>query len=104
MKNHKRVNGSLLQTNKKWSDLKQSQREWIYEVTRNAHTAYVEKHGQLPTKRHKEDVIDAVHAKINEREIWIPYHEFHGRIVSYINRLNRRNSLSGASQEKPPDK
>ena len=99
MKNHKWVNGSLLQTNKKWSALKQSQREWIYEVTRQEHTAYIERHGRLPIKKRKEEVIDAVHEKLNEREIWIPYHEFRGRIVSYIDRLNRKNALSNPDEK-----
>ena len=100
MKNHKWVDGSLLQTNKKWSDLKQSQRDWIYEMTRNAHAAYIEKHRRLPRKKCKEEVIAAVNEKLNERKIWIPYHEFYGRIVSYIDRLNRKSSLLSDEKEK----
>ena len=29
MKNHMRINGQLLQTNKKWSHLKEKQKNWI---------------------------------------------------------------------------
>jgi len=93
MKNHIRVDGKLLQTNKKWSALKLSQREWILELTRNEHILYVERKKRLPLKKHKDEVIDAVYAKLDEREVWIPYHEFHSHVASYIDRLNRRSPL-----------
>lgn len=41
MKNHKIVNGELLQTNKKWSHLKQSQRIWIADITKKSHEKYI---------------------------------------------------------------
>jgi len=42
MKNHIKQNGQLLQTNKKWSALKQSQKTWIQESTATEHAAYME--------------------------------------------------------------
>jgi len=41
MKNHELINGKLLQTNKKWSALKQSQKQWISEVVREEYARYV---------------------------------------------------------------
>jgi len=90
MKNHIKVNGELLQTNKKWSALKQSQRDWIYELTRKSHRAYIDERNRTPRKRYKDIIIDAVYEKIKERGIWIPYDEFHSKVSAYIDRLNRR--------------
>jgi len=38
-KNHEWVNGQLLQTNKKWSHLKQQQKMWIQQATAKEHAA-----------------------------------------------------------------
>jgi len=93
MKNHEWVGGKLLQTNKKWSALKISQREWIYELTRNEHAAYVEANNRVPMKKRKDIVIDAVYDKVEGRGIWIPYGEFRRSVAKYIDRLNRRHPL-----------
>jgi len=69
MKNHIKQNGQLLQTNKKWSALKESQKTWIQEITAKEHAAYIEKHGKLPMKKYKEIVLDKVYEHINERNI-----------------------------------
>lgn len=90
MKNHKRVDGQLLQTNKKWSALKQSQRAWIAEITRDAHTAYCETQGTRPIKKNKAAVLGAVHNQMIQRNIWIPYHEFEQHVGRHIDRLNRK--------------
>ena len=82
-----------MQTNKKWSALKQSQRAWIQEMTAKEHAAYVEAHGKLPMKKDKESVLDKVHAHIVERGIWIPYGEFHSHVSVMIDKLNRKNPL-----------
>ena len=72
MKNHEMVNGRLIQTNKRFSQLKQRQKlkihEWLYE-------AYVDVELR---KIKKYDVISVVHKKIEEAEIWIPYGEIDG--------------------------
>jgi hypothetical protein len=93
MKNHEWRNGSLLQTNKKWSALKQSQRTWIQEITAKEHAAYVEEHGKLLMKKSKEMVLDKVHDSINERDIWIPYGEFYSHVSVMLDRLNRKSPL-----------
>ncbi|MDL2234654.1 hypothetical protein LJC07_00680 [Christensenellaceae bacterium OttesenSCG-928-L17] len=99
MKNHVRVDGKLLQTNKKWTALKQSQRTWIYDVTAEVWTAYVERAGKLPMKKKKEEVIDAVYARVVERDIWIPYSELKQAVNKKIDRLNRKSPLF-----RPPNK
>jgi len=93
MKNHKWINDKLLQTNKKWSALKQSQREWIQELTRREHATYVETNNRLPMKKRKDEVIDTVYAFLDERGVWIPYHEFRGHVASYIDKLNHKSPL-----------
>lgn len=93
MKNHIRVDGKLLQTNKKWSALKQSQRTWIHEVTALEWAAYVERTGKLPIKKHKDKIIDAVHTQVEQRDIWIPYNELKPAVNKKIDRLNRKSLL-----------
>ena len=83
MKNHKIIGGRRLQTNKKWSQLKQSQQDWISRITYEEHAAYVEAHGKLPMKKNKQAVIDKVVDRIRERSIWILYHEAKLHISNY---------------------
>ena len=94
-KNHVRVNGTLLQTNKKWSHLKQRQREWIYEITRSEHKRFLEKNDRLPMKAGKKELIAVIIAKTDERGIWLPSGELENGIGKYIDRLNRKADLSG---------
>lgn len=89
-KNHIKVNGTLLQTNKKWSHLKQKQREWIYEITRTEHKKFIEKNNRLPMKTGKKKLIAFVESKIGERGIWLPSYEIENGIGKYIDRLNRK--------------
>jgi hypothetical protein len=90
MKNHVKVDGRLLQTNNKWSHLKERQRLWIHEITMEEHAAYVEKYGRLPLKSGKEAVLDKVYDRINEREMWIPWGEFKTHAGKFIDRRNRK--------------
>jgi len=101
-KNHEWVDGQLLQTNKKWSHLKERQKTWIQQTTSQVHAAYVEEHGRLPMKKSKEAVLDAVHERINERGIWLPYGEFKTNVSKMIDRLNHRHPLFVPSAPKAP--
>ncbi|MCL2222408.1 MAG: hypothetical protein FWC20_09030 [Oscillospiraceae bacterium] len=94
-KNHVIVNGTLLQINKKWSHLKQKQRDWIYETTRSEHKKYVEEKNRLPMKAGKRKLIAAVEAKVDSRGIWLPFGELENGIGRYIDRLNRRTTDMG---------
>lgn len=57
MKNHIKVNGTLLQTNKKWSHLKRSQVDWIRQQQKQVSS------------------VEELYSKIQERGIWIPFSE-----------------------------
>ena len=77
MKNHIRVNGKLLQTNKCFSQLKNSQKEWIAtELYKLYHDKMKERRTtiKLPPE-HRDTVISALYDQIQKREIWIPYDE-----------------------------
>lgn len=101
MKNHIYQDGKLLQTNKKWSHLKQSQRSWIQEMTREEHASYIAEHGYLPMKKRKEDVLDKVHEHVIERDIWIPYGELKAHVGKAIDRLNHKSPLFVPPKKKP---
>jgi hypothetical protein len=45
MKSHINVDGQLLQTNKKWSQLNESQKTWIYETARIEYEKYIDEKG-----------------------------------------------------------
>jgi hypothetical protein len=75
MKNHIMVGSKLLQTNKEWSHLKQSQRIWIFDAAKEEVAAYISAHGHMPGKNGRRIVFDKVHDRILEREIWLPYRE-----------------------------
>lgn len=92
MKNHIKVDGKLLQTNKKWSHLKSRQKEWIHGVAKEEYAAYVEKFGRLPIKSGKQIVVSKVDERICEREIWIPWPEIEVHVGKMIDRMNRKNS------------
>ena len=85
MKNHQYIDGKLLQTNKRFSDLKESQRikiaEWLYEEYKKQAIAC----GKI-TKVSDEVIIDSVMSKISEAEIWIPTGEV---VAFYFGRKNR---------------
>ena len=77
MKNHIKVNGKLLQTNKRFSQLKNSQKDWI------ATELYKLYHNKMKERRtirklspdHRDEVISSLYEQIQNREIWIPYDE-----------------------------
>ena len=63
-KNHKMIDGRLLQTNKKYSQLKMKQKEkiaeWMFQATRD----YYMKKCTFPSDKHLEEVVDSVYEKI----------------------------------------
>lgn len=77
MKNHIKVNGKLLQTNKRFSQLKESQKNWIvpelYELYHNK-MREIRTTRKLP-RHHRDTVISSLYEQIQNREIWIPYDE-----------------------------
>ena len=101
MKNHIRVDGRLLQTNKKWSNLKESQKAWISEVTGAEYDKYIAEHKASPRSGEKDVIIAAVYSKIEARGIWIPYGEAERAINKFIDRRNRKREAA-ALQNGPP--
>lgn len=90
-KNHKIVDGRLLQTNKKYAHLKLKQKEkihtWMFEETKRYH----DKNGRCPIKRDEDTVIvNKVYDRIEEAGIWIPYGEVFKHYQSVKARLCRR--------------
>lgn len=74
-KNHEMIDGKLLQTDKKYSQLKLKQKEkiadWMFQATRDYYTKkYV-----FPNEKHLEGMVNSVYEKIVAAEIWIPYGE-----------------------------
>ncbi|QQK75414.1 hypothetical protein HUG15_07330 [Salicibibacter cibarius] len=77
MKNHIKVNGKLLQTNKRFSQLKESQKNWIVaELYKLYHNKMKEKRTTRKLSQNDRDtVISTLYEQIRDREIWIPYGE-----------------------------
>lgn len=93
MKNHTRSSkGQLLQTNKKWSHLKQKQRETISNWLREAYIEKIKVHNRRLKPREHEDVLERVMNKIYDREIWIPEYEvekyYKGKINGITNKFH----------------
>lgn len=89
MKNHIRVDGWLLQTNKKWSHLKQTQKEWVYLVCKQEYDRFEQETGKLTIMASREVLYDCIYAVIQEREIWIPLCEVKNALNKRITRWNR---------------
>ncbi|MED2918682.1 transposase [Bacillus thuringiensis] len=91
MKNHTKVpKGQLLQTNKKWSHLKQKQCETISNWLREAYIEKIKVHNRRLKPREHEDVLERVMSKIYDCEIWIPDYEvekyYKGKINKWYNK------------------
>ena len=90
MKNHELVNGRLLQTNKQYSALKESQKtriaEWMYESYRD----YYVKNKKLPYRAGDTEVLRALSDKIETVGIWIPDGEVTKHYYSRKNKLRKR--------------
>ena len=89
-KNHKMIDGRLLQTDKKYSQLKMKQKEkiaeWMFQSTRD----YYMKQCTFPNDKHLEEVVDSVYEKIEDAEIWIPYGEVFKHYKSKRSDINKR--------------
>ena len=79
---HKKIDGQLLQMNKKFSNLKMKQKDkitgWVYEEYKK----YVTEHDKAPDSLADEQIVEAVLDKINKAQIWIP----DGEIYDYYRR------------------
>ena len=93
-KNYKMVDGKLLQTDKKYSNLKMKQKEninlWIGEEIRS----YYKEHGKMPRKEQEfQTVIDKLYDRIEKAGIWVPYGEIYKRFFG--SRMGRIDKIEG---------
>lgn len=103
-KNHKKVGGKLLRTDKQFRHLKQRQKEtistWLYEEYRRL---WIEK-GQEPHKRNNGEIVAAVMERIEAAGIWLPEQEvtkyFYRRKTHYRNRIEKELQLKPEMQDK----
>lgn len=94
-KNHVLVGGKLLQTNKRFSQLKESQKSLISGWLRDEYKDFYESNKKFPSSSYEiEEILDAVYEKIQERDIWIPFEEvsryFNSRQTRYKNKLMKK--------------
>ena len=97
-KNHKIIDGKLLQTDKKYANLKMKQKEsinlWLSEEIRSFYKEY----HKMPTKEDEfRGVLDQVYKRIEEADIWIPYGEIFDKYMG--SRMNRINKIHGQIQK-----
>ena len=101
-KNHKVVDGRLIQTDKCFSALKNKQKEKINGWLFNEYSKIYDKIGLPPDSRWNSQILEAAYSKIEEAEIWIPYCEvekyFYSRKTKFKNRYEKR--LSAQSKAK----
>jgi hypothetical protein len=82
MKNHIKVNGNILQTNKRFTQLKNSQKEWTAgELYKLYHKKIKERRTTKKLPPNQRDIVtSSLYAQIQNREIWIPY----GEVKKYV--------------------
>ena len=89
-KNHQVVNGRLLQTDKPFSQLKQTQKEKINEWLYQEYRAVYQQVEKVPDARHNDSIVLAAYSKIEEAGIWIPMGEVEKYFFSRKNAFRKR--------------
>ena len=69
------------QTNKKWSQLKSGQKDWIAQQIKLEYAKFVEVENRSPNKDEKEALVSIVYQLIGEKGIWISYHDITKRFL-----------------------
>ncbi|MGG3523853.1 transposase [Bacillus pseudomycoides] len=98
MKNHIKVNGQIRQTNKKWSHLRQQQREHISNWLRWEYTKFVQVNHRRLKKYEHDEILSEVMDRIEEREIWIPYGEVKRYYLSKIGKWLQKTESERETQ------
>ena len=99
MKNHMRINGQLLQTNKKWGHLKEKQKIWIMETARQEYDCFVRERGKLPVHGSKQQLIERIYEVIEAKGVWIPYDKVKRVLDARIAHWNRQTGAATVSDE-----
>jgi hypothetical protein len=100
LKNHIRVNGRLLQTNKSFSALKLKQREWIATLLREKSITLMQKQRQNLSRLEREQVLEETLTAIEKKGIWIPDHEVRQYYASNVQRYYTTNLKHRSASEK----
>lgn len=95
--NHRLVSGRLLQTDKKFSALKGSQREQICGWLKEEYLKAITERQAPLDQAQKEAVAQATYARIEARGIWIPYHEVRGYLSRKLPGWNRKYLPAGGA-------
>lgn len=102
-KNHEFVGGRLLQTNKKFSQLKEKQKSLIAEWFFIECDQFHKKHNKFPESKIENDgIIELVYERIEARDIWIPF----GEIKQYFSKKRvkiEKRVLKGPENEQKQD-
>lgn len=108
MKNHVYQNGRLIQTNKKFSALKQKQKEWITNELRQRYISAINYPYTKLHPRKRDQILDEVYDLIGEKEIWIPYGEvkrhYFSKIPSFIRKNKKMIQQEGREAAETPQK
>jgi hypothetical protein len=100
LKNHIRVNGRLLQTNKSFSALKLKQREWIATLLREKSITLMQKQRRKLSHLEREQVLEETLTAIEKKGIWIPDHEVRQYYASKVQRYYTTNLNHCSASEK----
>lgn len=99
-KNHTMRNGMLIQKDKRFSQLKEKQKEkissWIAEETMK----YYEAHGKMSGKRQDDIILRNVYEQIEKAEIWLPFYELKKRYHSKKAHIQHKCLERAERQEK----
>lgn len=90
MKNHIMVEGRLLQTSKRFSDLKEKQKTKIAEWSYQGYREFYLKNGRLPRKQEDSELLRDLQRRIDDAEIWIPGSEIARFYCRRKNKLLKR--------------
>jgi hypothetical protein len=95
MKDHKRVEGRILQINKKWHQLKQKQQIIISTMLRDLYIKFVLENNRKPNKVEKQFIVANVYLELQEKEIWIADNEISNYFESRISKYDKSIEKSG---------
>jgi hypothetical protein len=102
LKNHIRVGNRVLQTNKRFSTLKQPQKEWIHNELKARYIEAIKYPDQKLSPSTRDGILEDVYALIQERKIWIPYSEvkryYSSKISSFL-KAKRKEAKKQVSDE-----
>lgn len=89
-KNHKVIDGKLLQTDKKFAALKGTQQEKICNWLLEEYLKIATTENRLLTKVEKEATLDLAYEKIEAAGIWIPYQEVERYLSGKLQGWNKK--------------